>query len=75
MQHFVEPWVLENRRQSVADKAAIKCDCCGGDICVGEEKYTLYVGKTPLAVCKNCKGSMVSSVDIHGLPEDMEYWR
>ena len=41
---------------------------------MGEEKYTLYVGKMPLTVCKDCKGDMVSSVDIHGLPDDMEYW-
>lgn len=62
------------RRAVDADRGATRCDCCGGDIRVGEEKYTLYVGRTPLAVCKDCKGRMVSSVDIHGLPEDMEYW-
>lgn len=74
MERFVELCELEDRRQAKADKGAIKCDCCGGEIRVGEEKYTLYVGKIPLTVCKDCKGNMVSSVDIHGLPDDMEYW-
>lgn len=68
----MEPWQLEDQRQMLADRGAVKCDCCGGMIRVGEAKYTLFVGGVGLTVCKDCEGYCASSGEIHGREDDDE---
>lgn len=69
-----EPWREDMRRQARADRGAIKCDCCGGEITLGEIKYSLDVGRTTLTMCESCKGELESSAKIHGFEEELEVW-
>lgn len=66
-----EPWEAEEMRQSKADMGAIRCDCCGGLIRVGEVKFSLALGKTALTICNDCKGDLVSSAEIHGVEDEI----
>lgn len=50
---------------------AIKCDCCGGLIRVGEVKFSLGMGQTILTICNDCKGDLVSSAEIHGVEDEI----
>lgn len=58
-------------REAAADRCAIKCDCCGGLIRVGEVKFSLELGKTALTICNDCKGDLVSSAEIHGVEDEV----
>ena len=58
-------------REAKADRDAIKCDCCGGLIRVGEVKFSLGMGKTVLTICNDCKGGLVSSAEIHGVEDEI----
>ena len=58
-------------REAAADRCAIKCDCCGGLIRVGEVKFSLELSKTALTICKDCKGDLVSSAEIHGVEDEV----
>ena len=58
-------------REAAADRCAIKCDCCGGLIWVGEVKFSLGMGKTILTICNDCKGDLVSSAEIHGVEDEI----
>lgn len=58
-------------REAAADRDAIKCDCCGGLIRVGEVKFSLELGKTALTICNDCKGYLVSSAEIHGVEDEI----
>lgn len=71
--HEEEPWREDVRRQARADRAATRCDCCGGEIAQGEYKYFLDVGRTTLTVCESCKGELESSAKVHGF-EELEVW-
>lgn len=59
------------RQRPAADRCAIKCDCCGGLIRVGEVKFSLRMGKTVLTICNDCKGDLVSSAEIHGVEAEI----
>lgn len=50
---------------------AIRCDCCGGLIRVGEVKFSLEMGQTVLIICNDCKGDLVSSAEIHGVEDEI----
>nr|DAH34340.1 MAG TPA: transcriptional regulator [Caudoviricetes sp.] len=50
---------------------AIRCDCCNGLIRVGEVKFSLGMGQTALTICNDCKGSLVSSAEIHGVEDEI----
>ena len=58
-------------REAAADRCAIKCDCCGSLIRVGEVKFSLGMGKTILTICNDCKGDLVSSAEIHGVEDEI----
>lgn len=58
-------------REAKADLGAIKCDCCGGLIRVGEVKFSLALGKTVMTICNDCKGDLVSSAEIHGVEDEV----
>lgn len=58
-------------REAAADRGAIKCDCCGGLIRVGEVKFALGMGRTVLTICNDCKGALVSSAEIHGVEDEI----
>lgn len=58
-------------RQAKADMGAIRCDCCGGLIRVGEVKFSLGMGQTVLTICNDCKGDLVSSAEIHGVEDEI----
>lgn len=58
-------------RQAKADMCAIRCDCCGGLIRVGEVKFSLGMGQTVLTICNDCKGDLVSSAEIHGVEDEI----
>ena len=58
-------------REAAADRCAIKCDCFGGLIRVGEVKFSLGMGKTILTICNDCKGDLVSSAEIHGVEDEI----
>ena len=67
--NFAEPWEEAERREAEADRGAIKCDCCGGSIRVGELKYRLDMDSLDLIICDDCKCNLVSSAEIHGCEE------
>ena len=67
---YAEPWEAEEYRQARADRGAIKCDCCGEMIRVGEIKYTLDIDGIELTICKDCEGCLVSSAVAHGLEDE-----
>ena len=58
-------------REAAADRDAIKCDCCGGLIRVGEVKFSLGMGQTVLTICNDCKGDLVSSAEIPGVEDEI----
>lgn len=58
-------------REAAADRGAIKCDCCGGLIRVGEVKFSMGMGKTVLTICNDYKGDLVSSAEIHGVEDEI----
>lgn len=60
------------RREAEADRGAIKCDCCGGLIRIGEAKFTLFVGGVGLTICRDCEGQCAGSGMIHGYEDDDE---
>lgn len=70
--YFYDATAQAEAREAAADRCAIKCDCCGGLIRVGEIKFSLGMGKTVLTICNDCKGDLVSSAEIHGV-EDKIY--